>query len=80
MSAAGIIAATLQLITLHAPDGRAVHLAPSQITALGPPRRGDDPRRTINPSANCLVFTVDRHQYAVLETCDAVQKMLGGVP
>lgn len=79
MSAAGIIAA-LQLITLHAPDGRAVHLVPNQITALGAPRRGDDPRRTINPSANCLVFTTDRHQYAVLETCDAVQKLLGGVP
>lgn len=70
----------LHLITLHQPDGRAVRLNPAGITSLLTPRPDAAAGKLLRPGSNCIVFLADRHYFGVIETCEAVSRLLGGMP
>jgi hypothetical protein len=74
MRIAALIA--LQLITLHRPDGREVHLNPAEITSVAPTRPESDRAKVIVPGARCLIYLSDRHFFAVVETCAEVRRLL----
>lgn len=72
------VALALQLITLHQADGRPVHINPAEITYFAAPRR--DGAKLLGPESNCVVFFAGRHYFAVIETCEAVSRLIEGLP
>jgi hypothetical protein len=71
-------ALALQLITLHQPDGRVIHVNPAEITFFAAPRRDD--KQLLVSGSNCVVFLTTRRYFGVVETCEAVRQLLGGAP
>ena len=64
------------MLTLHAPGGVEVGVAPGQVTSLrNPPTKG---HRGIHfpPEANCLVGLADGKAVPVIETCETVRPMM----
>jgi len=64
------------MLTLHAPGGVEVDVAPDQVTSLrNPPTKGDRGSH-FPPEANCLVGLADGKAVPVIETCETVRPMM----
>lgn len=72
------VAATLQLIVLHRPDGVPIAINPAHIVSLqvtlGAAGRGRN--KLFTDKAGCVLDLVGSHRLAVAEPCDAVQKLI----
>lgn len=71
----GVLAAALQLIVLHQPDGREIAINTAQITSLYAALPGR-PNKVVVPGARCLVQLVDGKFASVVETCAAVRRLI----
>jgi hypothetical protein len=74
-----LVAVAVSMILLHRSDGGEVAVTPSHITALHaakPPSVGGKNKLVAN-EARCVIWLDDGKLLAVLETCDAVKKLLG---
>lgn len=68
----GLVAA---LLLLHGPTGREIRVNPRNIASLHAPLPGQ--RNTaITDGAKCLIFTNDGKFVGVVETCEAVSRMI----
>lgn len=72
-----LIAAAIELITLHMVDGRAVQINPREVTQLVHPR--DEENRALIDSVNCVVRFTDGGFVSVAETCEEVEKLMEGL-
>lgn len=71
-----LVQAAFIMLTLHRVDGAEVYLNANEVTAVAEPTAPNNPRRTINPAARCVVFMSDRRYFAIIETCTKVYNML----
>lgn len=67
----------LALLLLHGPTGREIRINPRTITSLHAPVSGQR-NTTITDGANCLINTSDGKFVSVVETCEAVSRMVEG--
>ena len=72
-----VLAAVVELITLHMIDGRAVLINPKQVTQLL-----SRPEGTVNmmlhDGVNCVVRLTDGSYTSVAEPCEEVRKLMEG--
>jgi hypothetical protein len=73
-----LAAAVLALVLLHRADGGVVHVAPGQITSMHA-AAASGRNIVAHPAAHCVVWLTDGRVLSVLETCDAVRKLLDEV-
>jgi uncharacterized protein YlzI (FlbEa/FlbD family) len=65
----------LQLITLHAIDGREIEINPHQITSLHAAKEGE-PNKVLHTKVFCLINLTDGKFVSVAETCETVRQLL----
>jgi len=71
------LAAALSMILLHRADGGEVAVYPSHITSLHTkPPPIEEKNKLFVPTARCAVWLDSGKWIAVLETCDAIKKLL----
>lgn len=68
-------AVVLTLLLLHGPTGREIRVNPRNVTSLHSPVPGQR-NKTITDGVNCLLNTVDGKFVSVVETCEAVSRMI----
>ena len=75
MSAEVLVAALVELITVHMVDGRVVEINPTQIVQLVHPNEAG-PKLLVD-TVKCVVRLADGSYVAVAETCEEVQAKIG---
>jgi hypothetical protein len=75
MDAADLLIA-LRLIVLHNVEGAEVHIAPQHIVTLRDARASD--RSLVSDKVRCFISLTDGKYLTVVETCDAVRKLMEG--
>lgn len=68
--------ALVQLLLLHAPDGREIDVNPATITSLreaGPDDRSD---KHLVKGVRCMISLADGKFVNVVETCESVRRMV----
>ena len=68
-------AALALLLLLHGPTGREIRLNPKSVTSLHAPQVPGH-NQAIADGANCLINMADGKFIAVVETCEAVSRMI----
>jgi len=71
-----ILAAAVELVTLHMVDGRVVQVNPAQITQLINP--GEHGNTALIETVNCVVRLTDGSFVSVAESCDDVHRAVRG--
>lgn len=67
--------AVLGLLLLHGPSGREVRINPRNITSLHSPVPGQR-NKVLTEGVGCLINTSDSKFVSVVETCEAVSRMI----
>lgn len=63
------------LLLLHGPTGREIRLNPHSVTSLHMAEK-QGRNQAITDAANCLINTTDGKFISVVETCEAVSRMI----
>ena len=66
----------LQLIVLHALDGRDVVINPRAVVSLRQARDESHPGKQLTGKVNCIIATTDGKYLTVEESCDSVRQRL----
>ena len=73
-----ILAASVVLIHVTAPDGAPVHINPQYITKMYPTKEAMDkgPNQMVVKGAKCVITMADTKFISVTEPCDYVLKLI----
>jgi hypothetical protein len=73
--ASPVQAAAIALLLLHGPTGREIRINPRNITSLHSPVPGQH-NTAVAAGARCLINSSDGKFVSVVETCEAVTRMI----
>jgi hypothetical protein len=75
MQAQGV-AAALAMVLLHRADGGEVRVFPNHVTSLHAKAPSSASNKLVAGEARCVLWLADGKTLSVLETCEAVKKLL----
>lgn len=65
----------IALLLLHGPTGREIRINPRNVTSLHAPVPGQH-NKVLSEGVGCLINTSDGKFVSVIETCEAVSRMI----
>ena len=70
-----VLGLVIALLLLHGPNGREVRINSRNVTSLHAPVRGQS-NKVLAEGIGCLIYTSDGKFVSVVETCEAVSRII----